>query len=216
MGNLSKPPHVKSTAKNPRKNDPQGLRTRILDAAAELFQIRGYFATSMQDLMQAAEVTGGALHHHFPSKKSLGLAVIAERVAPTVRETWIEPLHAASSLRKAVSGVFAEIIASIETRGRVAGCPLNNLALELTLSDPQFRESINEVFAEWQGALAERLGATRRGARLERSKRMHAAAFIISSYSGAMTLAKTSQSAGPLLAVANDLTQWIQARQFVP
>jgi hypothetical protein len=39
-------------------NDPQALRRRVLDAAAEAFQARGYHATSTHDVMRAAGVTG--------------------------------------------------------------------------------------------------------------------------------------------------------------
>jgi len=75
---------MKPTSIRTRQNDPEGLRARVLDAAADLFEVRGYHATSMKDLMQATGVSGGALHHHFPTKKSLALAVIADRVAPAV------------------------------------------------------------------------------------------------------------------------------------
>ncbi|MGH8138177.1 MAG: TetR/AcrR family transcriptional regulator [Steroidobacteraceae bacterium] len=209
-----KTPRTKATHKVPRKNDPQGLRTRILDVAAEMFQVRGYFSTSMQDLMQGAEVSGGALHHHFASKKALGLAVILERVAPAVRETWVDPVRTAASLPAAVSQVFAQITAGIEARGRVAGCPLNNLALELALADPEFRDAVEAVFAEWRAALGDRIGSTPGGVRLDRSRRAAAAMFIISTYSGAMTQAKTSQSAAPLRSAADELTRWIRERNF--
>jgi AcrR family transcriptional regulator len=52
-----------------RQNDPVGLRRKVLDAAFSLFQARGYNGTSMQELMAATGLSGGALHHHFPSKK---------------------------------------------------------------------------------------------------------------------------------------------------
>jgi AcrR family transcriptional regulator len=206
---LTKAPH-----KVRRRNDPQGLRARILDTAAELFQARGYFSTSMQDLMQAAAVTGGALHHHFASKKALGVAVVLERVAPTVRETWIDPVRAAASLPVVISQVFAGITRSIETRGRVAGCPLNNLALELSLADQEFREAVEVVFGEWRAALGDRIGRTPGGARLTRSRRAAAAMFIVSTYSGAMTQAKTSQSATPLQCAGDELARWMRERNF--
>jgi len=56
-----------------------------------------------------------------------------------------------------------------------------------------FRSAIDAVFVEWQSALVERIAGTRGGARLDRAKRTDAAAFIISVYSGAMTLAKSKQ-----------------------
>src|SRR5258708_21371241 len=78
-----------------RKNDPESMRAKILDAAAELFQAKGYNDTSMQDITATASVTSGALHHHYASKKSLGLAVVEHRIAAALRAAWIEPMLAA-------------------------------------------------------------------------------------------------------------------------
>jgi TetR/AcrR family transcriptional regulator, transcriptional repressor for nem operon len=205
---------MESRARRTRRNDPRGLRARVLDVAASLFQSHGYHATSMHDLLAATGVSGGALHHHFPTKKALALAVVTDRVAPAVRQTWIEPIRAAPSLGKGVAEVFAAIAAGIEERGSVAGCPLNNLALELAFSDAEFRDAIYSVFAEWQAALAERIGRTRGGLRLDPVKRTAAAAFIVAAYSGAMNLAKASQSAAPLRSCARALGQWLDERQF--
>jgi AcrR family transcriptional regulator len=201
---------VQSRKPRGRRNDPEGLRARVLDAAAGLFQSRGYHATGMRDVMQASGISSGALHHHFRSKEALGLAVITERVAPVVRESWIDPVRSAESLSKGVRRVFADIVEGIEQRGSVAGCPLNNLAMELSYSNPRFRKSLQAIFQEWQSALAARIGATKQGARLDRTKRAAAAAFIIATYSGAMNLAKTAQSASPLRAAAANLSGWLE------
>jgi AcrR family transcriptional regulator len=198
---------MKPTSNRIRQNDPEGLRTRVLNAAADLFQVRGYHATSMKDLMQVTGVSGGALHH-------LALAVIADRVAPDVRRTWIDPIRTAPSLAKGIAGVFAAIISGVDARGRVAGCPLNNLAVELALSDADFRSAIDAVFVEWQSALVERIAETRGGARLDRAKRTDAAAFIVSVYSGAMTLAKSKQNTLSLRSAASVLLHWLREREF--
>jgi len=197
-----------------RRNDPQGLRRKVLDAASSLFQARGYHATSMGDLMQATAVTGGALHHHFPTKKSLVLAVFEERVAPAVREAWIEPIRSSSSLGEGIALAFARIADGIETRAAVTGCPLNNLALELALDDPAFRQAASAIFAEWQAAIVERLRETAGGRGLSEPARAEAATFVVASYSGAMALAKTEQSARALRETAHALQTWLQARQL--
>ena len=62
---------ARSNREPSRRNDPEGLRRKVLDAAFGMFQTHGYNGTSMQDLTKAIEVTGGALHHHFPTKRSL-------------------------------------------------------------------------------------------------------------------------------------------------
>jgi TetR/AcrR family transcriptional repressor of nem operon len=209
-------PHhlMKPKPNRTRRNDPDGMRNHVLDVAADLFQARGYHATSINDLLQKAGLSGGALHHHFPTKQSIGLGVINERVAPAVRETWIDPIRTAPSLRKGIASVFEAIVAGLETRGSVSGCPLNNLALELSRHDPEFRRAIDAVFSEWQAAIGERIAKTRGGARLDRAKRADCAAFIISVYSGAMTLAKSSQTASALRSAASFLAQWLRDRDL--
>src|SRR4051794_25080009 len=128
----------------PRKrvNDPQGNRGKMLDVAAELFQARGYHATSLGDVMTAAGGSGGALHHHFPTKKALALKVIEERVAASVEATWIDPVVAADSAGQGVRTVFETVAGELERQGFVRGCPLNNLAHELSLADPDFRAAL--------------------------------------------------------------------------
>lgn len=200
--------------KRTRQNDPAGLRSRVLDTAARLFQAGGYHATAMRDIMDATGVSAGALHHHFPTKDSLALAVISDRVAPVVRETWIDPIRTAASLGRAISLVFAGIIRSVEQRGAVAGCPLNNLAMELSASEPQFRDALRSIFGEWQTALEERLAKTRGGSRLDRAKRSAAASFVVASYSGAMNLAKALQSAAPLRSASSTLSQWLSEQDL--
>jgi TetR/AcrR family transcriptional repressor of nem operon len=197
-----------------RQNDPQGMRARVLDVASSLFQSRGFHATSIHDVMQLSGVSGGALHHHFPTKKALALAVITDRVAPVVRDTWIAPLRASASLSKGIAGVFGEIIRGIEQRGSVAGCPLNNLALELAFADAELRDALQAIFSEWQVALTERIAQTPGGSRLDRAKRSAAAAFVISVYSGAMNMAKSAQSSSPLRSAASVLSQWLREREF--
>jgi AcrR family transcriptional regulator len=197
-----------------RRNDPEGLRARILDQAAKLFQKRGYHSTSMHDLVQATNTSAGALHHHFPTKKAIALAVLAERIGPLVKETWIDPIQQAAALDQGVAHVFNEIVLGIKKRRSVLGCPLNNLALELTLTDRDLRQGIEGIFSEWRSVLAERIGRTTGGAGVGERERVAAANFVISVYSGAMNMAKATQSPGPLADAAALLTQWLREHHF--
>src|SRR5512144_1176913 len=46
-------------------------RTQILDAALKLFSHRGYGATSVQDIADAASLSKGNVYHHFEDKESI-------------------------------------------------------------------------------------------------------------------------------------------------
>ncbi|MCC3777375.1 ScbR family autoregulator-binding transcription factor [Streptomyces sp. UNOB3_S3] len=56
----------------------RAIRTRqsILEAAAVVFDERGYDAATITEILARAEVTKGALYFHFASKEELALAVI--------------------------------------------------------------------------------------------------------------------------------------------
>jgi TetR/AcrR family transcriptional repressor of nem operon len=182
-----------------RTNDPEGMRQRILDVAEQSFQERGYHATSLGDLMQAAGVTGGALHHHFATKKALGMAVIAERVAAAVEETWLRRIEEAPSAREGVAKVFAAVAEELERQGFVRGCPLNNLAHELALADADFRVAMDRIFTRWRSTIAGKArNDLERGVKNAPDDPELFAALAVATYSGAMSMAKTAQDAGML------------------
>src|SRR5512145_3367892 len=61
---------------------PHETRTRILDAAEELFMLHGFEGTSMRLLTSKAEVNLAAVNYHFGSKDALIEAVFRRRLDP--------------------------------------------------------------------------------------------------------------------------------------
>lgn len=51
-----------------------GTREKLLEAAFAVVRAKGYSATTVDELCQAAGVTKGAFFHHFESKEALGVA----------------------------------------------------------------------------------------------------------------------------------------------
>lgn len=195
-----------------RSNDPAAMRARILDAAAEVFQSHGYHSTSTHDIMRAAGVTGGALHHHFPTKKALAVAVIRERVAQAVEQTWIEPVRSANTAAQGILGVLEQIADGLEDRNVVLGCPLGNLAVELSLAAPDFRDPIQEIFAYWRRTIAQKLRADQAAGVLPKLDADAFATFVVASYSGSIALAKAEQAADPLRTCARQLAAAMQTQ----
>jgi AcrR family transcriptional regulator len=87
----------------PRSNRERtdATRTALLDAARTLFVEKGYAETATPDIVAAAEVTRGALYHHFADKKALFWAVI-EREAKDVAADIDARSADASSAREAL------------------------------------------------------------------------------------------------------------------
>jgi len=64
-----------------RQDRAERTRNAILDAAAEVFDQRGFSGASLSDILTKAGVTKGALYFHFSSKEELAKEIIEEQWA---------------------------------------------------------------------------------------------------------------------------------------
>lgn len=62
-----------------RQDRAERTRNAILDAAAEVFEERGFSGASLSEILARAGVTKGALYFHFASKEELAHAIIEEQ-----------------------------------------------------------------------------------------------------------------------------------------
>ena len=115
----------------PRNKYPEQTVEKILDAAARLFQEKGYQATTLQDIIDATKLSKGAVYHHFRSKQEL-----ARKVGDRMGDVMWEPLRrirddpALTGLQK-LQAVFAASFAGTRQQDMARALP------DLS-SDPQF------------------------------------------------------------------------------
>ncbi|TIX57669.1 MAG: hypothetical protein E5V28_14435, partial [Mesorhizobium sp.] len=91
--------------------------------------------------------------------------------------------------------------------GFVRGCPLNNLAHELSLADADFRAALAGIFSAWRQAIADKVRADQQAGREQDTDPQRFAALAVATYSGAMSMAKTAQDSGVLRDCLNALEQ---------
>src|SRR3989442_15169406 len=70
--------------RQPNRRVEQGRQTRdrLIAAATRLFAENGYEGTSIEAVLQEADVSRGALYHHFANKEALFEAVLEGGEAP--------------------------------------------------------------------------------------------------------------------------------------
>src|SRR6202042_3336759 len=65
-----------------RAESKERTRQRLLSESKRLFRERGYAATSLEQIAEAAEVTKGAIYGHFASKEDLMISALESVPAP--------------------------------------------------------------------------------------------------------------------------------------
>lgn len=85
--------------------------------------------------------------------------------------------------------------ASLTAQEVELGCPLNNLAQEMSPLDEQFRRRIDATFAAWRGGFARALGRGQGSGTVRRDvDPRRVAAFLVAAAEGAYGLAKGARS----------------------
>src|SRR5580693_4097714 len=151
----------------PRPRNPERTRQRLLQAAFREVYRYGFQSAGIDTILAATNVTKGALYYHFESKEALGYAIIEEIVAKLTRDRWMLPLQ--RSKDKDPIDALIGIVRALPHRPRdvKGGCPLVNLAQEMSQLDEQFRKRLERIFHAWQEgiAMALRTGQSQRTVR---------------------------------------------------
>src|SRR5215218_10101878 len=128
-------------------------RWRIVEAAMELFWLKGYASTSIADILSRSQVNSGSLYYFFPGKQDVLIAVL-EAYRDGIGPVLLEP--AWSGVDDPVERVFALLAsyrrALMETECSY-GCPIGSLALELHEPDEPVRLLLAANFTGWVAAV---------------------------------------------------------------
>ena len=199
-------------AEKRRPRDPEGTRKRLLEAAFQQVYRYGFQSAGIDTILAATNVTKGALYYHFDSKEALGHAVVDEIVAKLVRDRWLLPLERSKD-RNPID-VLIGIVRSIPTRPKDVrgGCPLVNLAQEMSPLDEQFRKRLEKLFRAWREGVATLLrkgqseGTVRRDLNAD-----EAASFLVAMVEGYEVLAKNAQDVKVWEVGIKNIVGWLKS-----
>ncbi len=193
-----------------RSRDPERTRERLLQAAFREVYKSGFQSASIDTILAATSVTKGALYHHFDSKEALGYAVVEEIIAKRHRDTWLQPLSGKGLPLDILIGIVRRT--SVRREDVQGGCPLLNLAQEMSPLDEQFRKRLERIFRAWQEGVAM---ALRRGQSQGTVRRdlvpEEAAGFLIAMYEGYVSLAKNAQDAKVWEVGIRNIVGWLKS-----
>ncbi len=184
-----------------------------LSDGLELVHARGFGASSVRDIVQAAGVPQGSFTNHFASKEVFGLEILeryremtSAAVQATLRNDALPPLR---RLRAWIGGQL-EYLRQEDMR---RGCLFGNLSAEASEASDAIRARVASAFAENQASVAYCLEAAIDAGELAPNADVQdLAGFIVSSVQGALLVAKAQRSRVPVERLERVLFQHLLAQ----
>ncbi len=126
----------------------------IIEAASRLMHLRGFNHTSIDDVLRESGVGKGNFYYYFKSKEELGYVIIENNLK---RFSEHVTTRAFGNNKDALSQIddFLDIILDLHRQRNCAGgCPLGNLAIEMSDIHEGFRKKLQGIFEGWRAQLA--------------------------------------------------------------
>lgn len=181
-------------------------RERMVVSAALLIRERGAHPTAIADVLAHSGAPRGSAYHYFPGGRTQLLCEAVDYAG----EFMAAHLGRASSGLDALDGLFEYYRDELQRSDFRAGCPVVAVAVEA--GDPDkpeqsaaVRERAAAVFARWRQVIAELLTAD--GVSAARAREL--AVLVLSSFEGALVIARAGRDLEPVEAVHAQLRSLI-------
>jgi len=189
---------------------PRNTRGKILEAAFEEFYKNGFQGGSLNRIVDGAGTTKGALFHHFKGKNDLGYAVVREIIQPHLEEEWSDPLAHSTDPITDLKRIFRQCLKN--EIGLTHGCPLNNLAQEMSPLDERFRQSLEKIYTIWRKSLAAAFVRGIKACKVRKGVSSNkVAAFIVAAQAGMIGTAKNAQDGALLKQTSQALFDYLDS-----
>ena len=180
---------------NGKVREGRSTREAILEAASKLIHVHGYNHTSLDDVLRVSGVGKGNFYYYFRSKEDLGYAIL-DQIIDSFLERTLEPCFAdpEGPALGQIRCFLDRLLEMQRARNCVGGCPLGNLAAELSDVHEGFRGRLASVFATWRERLTFVLSSAQSRGTVDTSCRPEAVAdFLVASLEGAILLTKLTK-----------------------
>jgi len=192
------------------KRESEKTRKCVVEAGFSEIYRHGFQAARTEDITAKTGLTRGALYHHFRNKHALGKAVLEELISGAVCARFIEPLAKCADPITGLDRIITKACRDLSDREIELGCPLNNLALEMSPVDEDFRQAIDKIYSGWEQAIEKAISLGQKHGKVAADVvPRQVAAFVVASLAGCRSMAKNRQSRKHLTASVGQLRRYL-------
>jgi len=135
----------------PRPSNPE-VRRRLLEAGLDLVHARGFAASGVKDITDAAGVPKGSFYAYFPSKEALAEAIL-EHYWSDIQTRLLPILDEDGSAHERITHFFHALADDHEAGDFLLGCLIGQMSLELSGSSERVRVELLRILDRWDKAL---------------------------------------------------------------
>jgi TetR/AcrR family transcriptional regulator, transcriptional repressor for nem operon len=135
----------------PRPPNPE-VRRRLLAAGRDLVHARGFAASGVKDITEAAGVPKGSFYAYFPSKEAFAAAMLEDYWAE-IEARLLPMLDADGPAGERIARFFHALADKHEAGDFLLGCLVGNMSLELGGSSEPVRAELVRILERWDAAL---------------------------------------------------------------
>jgi TetR/AcrR family transcriptional regulator, transcriptional repressor for nem operon len=125
-------------------------KQRLLDSAQELMYSRSYSDVGVQEICKVAKVQKGSFYHFFPSKSALTVEVLQQlkmqMIESILLPAFAKDLTPAKRFERFIEYAYQYQVELKAEYGFVLGCPMGNIALEMSTQDEGIRQKVETLF----------------------------------------------------------------------
>jgi len=162
--------------------------------------------------VETAGITKGALFHHFAGKRELAFAVIDEIIEPILKARWLAPfVESADPIASLQQAIRQRVKDDIKSGAFLQGCPLNNLAQEMSPLDEGFRARIDALYDAWREGIAEAMSAGRKAGKVRKdASPREVAALVVAAQMGIWGTGKSSRDDDLMIQAGDALCGYLE------
>lgn len=180
----------------PRPPNPE-VRRRLLTAGLNLVHARGFSASGVKDITDAAGVPKGSFYAYFPSKEAFAAAVL-DHYWSDIEARLFPILDSSGPAQERITRFFHALADEHEAGNFLLGCLVGNLSLELGGSSEPIRAEVARILGRWDDAVAACVHAGQDDSAIRADRTAgDLASSLIEAWEGAALRGKVTRSRAP-------------------
>lgn len=187
---------------------------RMQVTGLELFYKKGYYNTSVDDILKELSLSKGAFYYHFDSKEDFLIQIIENLLTRKVYSMLIEPIEGHANTLDLITECFDDALETAVHNEMDYGFVLSNFINEFNGRNPEIMKHLNNILQIWEVNLVSALQKGKFNGNIDRHVDAEGVAvYLISSYIGIRTLMVETAPSARKYRYMSQLRQYLKAME---